>query len=116
MAGTEKDTTDIFKFAVKPQVISCEQAIGKQAKHQQIRVIKANGPKLWLHFECPSRRWRRFYREIRHLCTIESPVTCTCPQWLQKVVLRNLHEAAQNDKVNPISGDKASQILAGLGG
>jgi len=104
-----------LNFALKARNLVAKEVILQKAKQQKVRVNKAKRPKLRLHFACPPLIWQRFHRAVKPLCEIESPVTCCCPQRLQKIARKNLYAAAHNGRVSPVRARRASEILAGLG-
>ena len=105
-----------YTFTVRAQNLNCREAIIEKAEKQKIDVKKGGRPKLRLYFACSQGEWRLFHHLIKQSCAVEErPVMCHCPQWLQKVILKNLYATARKGMVSPLRAKKASQILKCLG-
>ena len=110
--------TNDFLFTVKARDLACKQTIiekVKKAKDHGFKVRERKGrPSCRLYFACTEEKWRRFYRQIKNLCVVERAVTCPCPVWLRKTILKNLRATAANGRGNRTCARRASRILAAI--
>jgi hypothetical protein len=87
----------------------------KKAKDREFKVRDRRcRPSCRLYFACTAEKWRCFYRQVKDLCKIEQAVTCPCPVWLRKTILKNLRTTAANGRSNRARARRASKILAAI--
>lgn len=110
--------TNDFRFTVKARDLACKQAIIEKVKKAEDEEFKVRERRYRLscrlYFACTGEKWRRFYHQVKGLCKVEQAVTCPCPDWLRKTILKNLRATAANGRGNQACARRASQILAAI--
>jgi len=118
MKINRRRNTNDFRFTVKARDLACKETIIEKVKKAEDEECKVRErryrPSCRLYFACTGEKWRRFYRQVKGLCTVERAVTCSCPDWLRKTILKNLQATAANGRVNRACARRASQILAAI--
>ncbi len=118
MKINRRRNTNDFRFNVKTRDLACKQTIIEKVKKAEDEEFKVRErryrPSCRLYFSCKGGKWRRFYRQVKNLCAVERAVTCPCPVWLRKTILKNLRVTAANGRGTRVCARRASQILAAI--